>query len=253
MFGRFRKKAPELDLPPPRPNRLTYVIGDIHGSATLLEKMLIMIEADRAGAEADLICLGDYVDRGPDSAGVLRRLSTLTLEGVQIVCLMGNHERMMLDFLDAPEEAGPRWLANGGTDTVVSFTTGRVRETSEGPRLTAVRDMLRESMGPDLEAWVRAQPLSFLTGTLGCVHAITDPMKAWDAQTEETLLWGRPYKNLRVRPDGIWVAHGHTIVPEPEMTQGRIALDTGAYRTGVLTALRIDGSSAQFLATRPAD
>lgn len=253
MFGRFRKKSPEPELPPPRPGRLTYVIGDIHGSATLLEKMLAMIEADRAGAEADLVCLGDYVDRGPDSAGVLRRLSTLAPKGVKVTCLMGNHERMMLDFLDAPEDAGPRWLANGGTDTVVSFAIGRGRETSEGSGLTAVRDMLRDSMGSDLVTWIQARPLSFLTGTLGCVHAITDPMKPWTEQTPETLLWGRPHKNLRVRPDGIWVAHGHTIVPAPELARGRIALDTGAYRTGNLTALRAEGTATRFMAASLSD
>lgn len=253
MFGLFGRRAQPQELPPPQPERLTYAVGDIHGRADLLDEMLDLIEADRDGAPADLVFLGDYVDRGPDSAGVLRRLAALRPEAVRVVCLMGNHERMMLDFLDAPEQAGGRWLSNGGIETLASFATGRAEGGDGVSRLEAVRDQFRASLGPELEAWVRDRPLSYLTGTLGCVHAMADPCVPWSAQTAATLLWGRPEGRTSAREDGIWVLHGHTIVPEPTVAFGRIALDTGAYRTDALSALRCEGGAVAFIATRRRD
>jgi serine/threonine protein phosphatase 1 len=228
------------------PEGLTYVVGDIHGRLDLLERALTLIEKDRASAKASLVFLGDYVDRGPDSAGVLNRLFRLRMSGLTVVCLMGNHERMLLDFLDDPDGRGARWLRNGGTETLASFALARAKPSGDQSQLEALRDAFLEAMAPDLQEWLRNLPLSWRSGSLGCVHAITDPARAWDDQNREILLWGRPSPALMPRPDGIWVAHGHTIVSKSEAVCGHIVLDTGAYRTGCLSILRCDDRGLEF-------
>lgn len=234
-------------MPPPVPEGLTYVVGDIHGRLDLLESALDRIEADRDAEPATLVFLGDYVDRGPESASVLYRLSTLKLEDTLVVCLMGNHERMLLDFLDDPEAKAERWLRNGGTETLSSFMLGRVHPVESQSRNEALRNAFRAAMGPELEVWLRGLPLLWKSGTLGCVHAITDPAQPWQAQSDAVLLWGRPSPRLAARSDGIWVAHGHTIVDAPTADCGHIALDTGAYRTGALTVLRSAPAGIRFM------
>ncbi|ABV95123.1 metallophosphoesterase [Dinoroseobacter shibae DFL 12 = DSM 16493] len=253
MWSLFRRKsaAPEV-LPPPVPEGLTYVVGDIHGRLDLLEHALELIQADRGSAAASLVFLGDYVDRGPDSAGVLNRLFKLRIADVEVICLMGNHERMMLDFLDDPDRRGDRWLRNGGTETLASFAPARADPRKGQSRLEALRDSFLDTIEPELLYWMRSLPLSWRSGSLGCVHAITDPAQAWEAQDEDILLWGRPSPALIPRSDGIWVAHGHTIVDQSEAVCGHIALDTGAYRTGRLSVLRCDDRGIKFFsATAP--
>jgi len=242
-----RKQAMQAELPPPEPERLTYVVGDLHGRNDLLERALERIEQDRAGVASDLVFLGDFIDRGSESAEVLTRLATLEIPNVNAVCLMGNHERMMLDFLDDPDRAGERWLRNGGVETLSSFIPGRTAPAAGQSRSEALRDRFRKALGPDLELWVRSLPLQWKSGTLGCVHAMTDPAVSWEAQPAEILLWGRPTARQNPRFDGIWVAHGHTIVDEATAEQGHIALDTGAYRTGILTVLRCEPGAQEFM------
>ncbi|MDJ0993286.1 MAG: metallophosphoesterase [Dinoroseobacter sp.] len=237
----------------PSPDRLTYAIGDIHGRLDLLDTMVSLIEADRAGQPADLVFLGDYIDRGLGSAQVLRRLQTLELPSASIHCLMGNHERMFLDFLDDPVKAGPRWLHNGGLETLESFLGPRQIATSDESFETICRDKLLDTVDSSLLEWVRALALQWRSGDLGCVHAITDPRAAWDAQKDATLLWGRPKPKMPKRADGMWIAHGHTVVEAANVQNRRIALDTGAYLTGVLSAARFENGSISLLTTTPED
>jgi serine/threonine protein phosphatase 1 len=109
----------------PLPGVDTYVVGDVHGRADLLERVLEAIDADIGQIRArnpQLVFVGDYIDRGPDSAAVLRRMLELSTElPNNVTCLLGNHERMMLDFLVDPVSRGPRWLRSGGTSTLESF------------------------------------------------------------------------------------------------------------------------------------
>mgnify|MGYP001951770689 CR=1 FL=1 len=111
----------------PMPEQQTYIIGDIHGRADLLELMLELIDAHIGGtsaADPKLIFVGDYIDLGPDSAVVLTRMKELQEAFPDnVTCLMGNHEKMLLDFLDQPETRGVRWLKNGGLQTLASFCT----------------------------------------------------------------------------------------------------------------------------------
>lgn len=229
------------------PEGLTYVVADIHGRLDLLDNALDRIKKDREAEPATLVFLGDYVDRGPESAGVLHRLSSLAIKDVSVVCLMGNHERMLLDFLDDPDAKAERWLRNGGTETLSSFIPGRVNPEEGQTRNEALRNAFRAALGDKLETWLRQLPLLWKSGTLGCVHAITEPSQPWQAQSDAVLLWGRPSPRLAPRSDGIWVAHGHTIVEAPTAECGHIALDTGAYRTGALTVLRSSPAGIRFL------
>ena len=248
----------------PEPDRPLYLVGDIHGRADLLSRLFDLIDADQAasGHEHPLaVFVGDYIDRGPDSRRVLELLARLDTslaadpeaEG-EMLCLMGNHERMLLDFLDDPLLSGPRWLRNGGVQTLESFGLEGVPEDAGAEVLEAARDALAEALEagrPEgLEAWLRARPLIAQCGNVAIVHAAADPEQPIDAQVAGTLLWGHPEFLARPRGDGLWVAHGHTIVKRPSARSGRIALDTGAWATDRLTAaILAPGEPVRFLST----
>ncbi|MCU4653030.1 metallophosphoesterase [Roseibacterium sp. SDUM158016] len=239
--------ARELDAP--RPERPTYVVGDLHGRADLLELLLGLIDAHIGGSgsgDPQLVFVGDYVDHGPESAETLARLRELTRDYPDnVVCLMGNHERMLLDFLADPATRGPRWMREGGAATLLSFRIDPDPILSGGGaeefREAAAR--LRKAMPEGLAGWMANLPLSFRSGNLWVVHAGADPAHPMDQQSSRVLLWGHPEFEAVPRADGTWVAHGHVEMQGPVCEDGRIALDTGAWRTGRLTAcaLRPDG------------
>ncbi|GEM_PF-141009 len=230
-----------------RPDRLLYAVGDIHGRIDLLERLLPRIEADADGRAHDLVFVGDYVDRGDDSAAVLSRLQQLE-DAAHVTCLSGNHEQMLLGFLDDPAKNGRRWLRNGGLQTLASFGVGGVHETAAPEQMEKASRALKDALGP-LQAWLRARPLSFASGNVLVVHAGVDPDRPLDAQEDKTLLWGHPKFLSSVRTDGHWVVHGHTIHDAAAAVDGRIAVDTGAYATGRLTAAAIGETELTFLDT----
>jgi serine/threonine protein phosphatase 1 len=240
-----RKTPPEAAAPPPpAPERPAYVVGDLHGRSDLLDAMIRAIGEDAGDAAHDIVFVGDYVDRGPDSAGVLARLRALERMQNNVTCLMGNHDRMMLDFTVAPLME-TRWLMNGGDATLVSFGIA-------APRAPDQAAALAEALGvgdPDgLAAWLEARPLWWRSGSLIAVHALTDPKLPMEEQDDDTLLWARPGPRLAPRSDGTWVVHGHTIVPDPEIRAGHVAIDTGAFRSGTLTAaVFAPGAEIRFL------
>lgn len=215
------------------------IIGDLHGRADLLEAMLARL--DQEAPEAQLIFVGDYVDRGPESAAVLTRVMSLP----DAICLMGNHERMLLDFLEDPagkNEGGPgaRWLRHGGQDTLESFGI-------HGGTPIEQRDALLVALRPEGVHWLKSCPLYFRSGTLYVTHASADPASPIEEQGEDTLLWGHPDFGRKLRRDGHWVAHGHSIVPSPAVHRGCISIDTGAFATDRLSAAVISGEELTFL------
>lgn len=235
---------PAAPLPPIAPEVPLCVIGDIHGCADLLEKLSLKIAAE-VDADTRIVCVGDYVDRGDASADVLQMLmEEETRPGSPLTCLAGNHEDMLLGFLDDPQATGRRWLRYGGLQTLASFGLRGVSETMAGADLDRARDDLRKAMGPGLEAWLRNLPVQMQSGNVAVVHAAADPELPILQQDRKVLLWGHAEFALRPRTDGIWVAHGHTVVPEICQQGGRLSLDTGAYATGRLSAaiLHPDGS-----------
>lgn len=232
----FQRFVAARDFPALAPADTFIAVGDIHGRADLLERFL------ESGPLYPVICVGDYVDRGDHSADVLRLLHARP----DITCLSGNHEEMMLRFLDKPEETGQRWLRYGGLQTLASFGIAGLTESSGADILRSARDQLGNAMGPDLVAWMRALPSRWQSGNVAVVHAGADPARSIADQEIKTLHWGHPDFHGIGRGDGLWVIHGHTIVETPGATAGRIAIDTGAYATGRLTAVLIEPGKATF-------
>lgn len=226
----------------PEPAAPFFVIGDIHGCLQQLGDLLLEIE--KREEVPQVICVGDMIDRGEHSAGVLRLLRRLNGEfGELVTCIKGNHEAMMLDFIDDPEKHGGRWLRNGGLQTLASFRIGRGANTSHAE----VRDALVEALGVDMIDWLQGLPLTWQSGNVVVVHAGADPKLPLDMQASETLLWGSSDFSRVSRSDGMWVVHGHTIVRDPAARLGRISIDTGAYATGRLSAAYIRPGRVTFL------
>lgn len=220
------------------------MVGDIHGRLDLLEALLAQIVPD-----APLVFVGDYIDRGEQSAQVLRRVQEMDQARARAICLIGNHEDMLLKFLDDPVGRGRRWLRFGGLQTLSSFGIGPVAETSPPQALEQAGEALAERMGAALIAWLRALPTSWQSGNVAVVHAGADPQLPLESQDPQALKWGHPAFRKTPRRDGIWVVHGHTIVDQPHAEAGRIAIDTGAFATGRLTAARIAPGELRFLST----
>lgn len=213
------------------------VIGDIHGCHALLKSLLDRIATHPVD---HIIFVGDYVDRGEESAQVLQAVMDLERTDPRVRCLKGNHEVMMLDFIDSPDVKGARWLRYGGLQTLASFGIGGVRvEMSEDERAMAAAD-LRAVLPDGMENWLRQLPTSWRSGNLWVVHAGADPDVSMIEQSEKTLMWGHRDFDSVDRLDNQWVAHGHTVVDTPKVRSGRIAIDTGAFATGRLTAAIIE-------------
>lgn len=231
-----------------RPNVATYIVGDIHGRFDLLEELLRIIDEDvLAGAYDDpkLVFVGDYIDRGEQCAEVIDCLYHLTMDWPDnVTCLMGNHEAMLLSFLDNPLENGRRWFRYGGLQTLASYgiaMTGGAEAPAPGDLLNAAAQ-LRERLGSAL-GWLRDLPLTWQSRNLWVVHGAADPREAMEKQSRQTLLWGHSEFGRVRRKDGQWIAHGHTIVERARTSEGVISVDTGAVYSGRLSAaaVRPDG------------
>lgn len=202
-------------------------------------------------ASAKLVFLGDYVDRGDHSADVLRRLHLMqsTIGADHMICLRGNHDQMLIDFLDRPKSSGARWFRHGGLQTLGSYGIPGVGLTASDDDWNACRDKLRAAMGEELESWLRALPLSWKSGNVFVCHAGADPALPIDMQNGQTLIWGHDDFEKVPRADGLWVVHGHTITEQARPIHGRIPVDTGAYATGRLTAALLETGKVQFFST----
>jgi serine/threonine protein phosphatase 1 len=254
LFGRLRSRArrasstsaPSSAAPPVAPERGFVAIGDLHGCLAPLEQLLAAIEANGLG-DLPLVFVGDYVDRGPDSLGVLKRLNALErARGADCVCLLGNHEEMMLDFLADPQ-AGRRWLVHGGLETLASCGLDPVGRDADAAAWEGLRVRLQAVLGAELIAWLKARPAIWHSGNVAVVHAGADPAERLSLQQHKHLVWGHRDFLAVPRRDGRWVVHGHTIVEAPEMRDGRIAIDTGAYASGRLSAALVMPGQVSFL------
>lgn len=228
-----------------KPSAPFFAIGDIHGHLDLLNSLLAKIDPDE---NQMLVFLGDYVDRGPQAAGTLARLFDLAQHRPDdVVCLMGNHERMMLDFIDDPLGRGAGWLRNGGLGTLADFGIHNISQNATPDEIIAACDALEAAMPAGMRAWLQQLPLSWNSGNMWCVHAAMDPALPPGAQKTKSMLWGhRDFLNTP-RQDGACIVHGHTIVKEPANQNSRIAIDTGAYETGRLTAASIAEDHCVFI------
>jgi len=238
----------------PRPEFATYVVGDLHGRADLLERALDRIDEHVGHTRArnpQVVFVGDYIDHGPDSAAALTRVWELSKAlPANVTSLMGNHERMLLDFMADPATRGPRWLRSGARATLDSFGLHSSQLTpgcgAEVFRREATA--LRDHMAPELLDWLARLPLSWHSGNLWVVHAGADPQHAMDDQSPRVLLWGHPEFGARPRFDDAWVVHGHTPAETHVFEDGRICVDVGAWESGILCTAAISPSGkVEFL------
>lgn len=229
---------------------LVYAIGDVHGCLAELRQLEQLVEADAAGVSGEkwIVMLGDYVDRGPQSAQVIEHLLGPAPKGFRRFALAGNHEQMLLDFLDAPNDSA-EWLAYGGVETLASYG---VDASSGGGRPAALARSLEAQMPRSHLEWLRQLPISLEIPGFIFVHAGVRPGRALAEQDDRDLLWIRePFLGVPT-DNGTIVVHGHTPEVEPVRLAWRVGVDTAAFATGRLTSACIDAAGeVSFLSTLP--
>lgn len=233
---------------------IVYAVGDIHGRYDLLKEMLGRIVADAAerahGRLPILVMCGDYVDRGPDSARVLTALDWIRRDGrFALHLIKGNHEAAFLDFLKEPQD-GSSWLRFGGDATLQSYGVAPPADFDDTQDLVRARDDLLERMPAAHLHILNMLELMVTVGDYAFVHAGIRPGVPLARQKAEDLLWIRdPFLQQTDRFEKR-IVHGHSwMETAPEIYDNRIGLDTGAYETGVLTAIRIEDNEVQVLQT----
>jgi serine/threonine protein phosphatase 1 len=246
----FRRRPPAAPAPQAPPGSRVYAIGDIHGRADLLAELHDAIRADAAGAPARrvVVYLGDYVDRGLQSRMVIDALLGDPLPGFERVHLKGNHEAALLDFL-ADASVGPGWMQYGGGATLTSYgASPPAADAAEAAYAAAQRELAR-CLPADHLAFLQSLPLCHEEADYFFVHAGVRPGVALHAQSADDLMWIRGEFLDCKEPFERIVVHGHTITDEPEVRPNRIGIDTGAFATGRLTCLVLEGMERRFLST----
>jgi serine/threonine protein phosphatase 1 len=234
------------------PGSRIYAIGDIHGRLDLLLELHELIADDAARSTAKrrvLVYIGDYIDRGPNSAGVLDLLLDRPLPGFEIVHLLGNHEDTLLQFPD-DMTVGPSWLTYGGVQTLASYfidvPPGSWRDERELRRL---QGEVRRRVPRRHVEFMRGLPLTHVEGDYLFVHAGIRPGVPLERQERDDLLWIRDEFLRSPEDHGKIVVHGHTISEAPDQQPNRIGIDTGAFHTNRLTCVVLDGAGRTFLQT----
>lgn len=243
----FRKAAP----PAPRvpDDSIVYAIGDIHGRLDCLEDLLARIDADpgRGDRRVTLVFLGDLIDRGPDSRGVVDRIMALCGASPHVHCLCGNHEELLLEAAAGARQALGIFHRAGGRETLLSY--GVDEEAYDREDLNGLQHLIGDHVPAAHLDFLRTLPDKIVIGDYVLVHAGIRPGVALEAQKSSDLRWIRaPFLDHSGRFER-FVIHGHTVTEEPDIRANRIGIDTGAYRTGRLTALVLEGDSRRFLTT----
>jgi len=254
MLGLFGKRqnlggarpAPRVDA-----DIRVYAIGDIHGRLDLLHALLGKITADCAANPAachKLIFLGDYVDRGNQSYELLDLLSKGPIDGFATTYLRGNHEDFLLRFLDDTSH-GSRWLYHGGANTLISYGIPASPQETDPDRLIDLQQKLCDVLPESHLAFLRSLKMSYVVGDYVFVHAGIRPGIPFGKQSNDDLIWIREPFLESTLDHGYIVVHGHSVCVRPEMLANRIGIDTGAYDTGVLTCLVLQGEGQWLLQT----
>lgn len=226
----------------PEPQRV-YAIGDIHGRLDLLVAMIARIQADalaRSVVSTRIVVLGDFIDRGPDSARIVELLMRLQAEP-NVVVLKGNHEAALVDALAGDFTMLDLWLSHGGLATLRSF--GMATEPVDMDDSVQLLRLARERVPPPVRAWLARLPTSTRFGPYYLVHAGVKPGVDLDRQLDESRLWITDEFTGSTRDHGAVIVHGHTVVESGVViAPNRIGVDTGAYRTGRLSAVGLEGT-----------
>ena len=253
MFGRWLTSRMATRLGRLPAGQALYAVGDVHGRLDLLDALLERIRADADRHPSDevreLVMLGDYIDRGPDSRGVVDRLIDGPPPGFRQVCLMGNHEDALLAFLDGHRE-GLDWLSYGGLETLLSYGVPLRRMPNSPEAVAELRQDLARTLPKSHEEFFRGGSHLYEAGDYVFVHAGVRPGTPLDRQSAGDLMWIRDdFLRSRSPLPGHIVVHGHTIVDLPQDLHHRINVDTGAFISGRLTCLVLRGQDRRFIST----
>ena len=240
-----------LEAPKARPctpaGRRIYAVGDIHGRADLLSELFVRIDDDlkaRPTIDSVQVFLGDYIDRGPNSRQVIDLLIARRRRR-NVLFLKGNHEDCALRFLSDPTVL-PAWQSIGGVNTLLSYGVMPTRgDDPESQHKVSI--LLREAMPDSHRRFIGGLVLSFTCGDFFFAHAGVRPGIPLQRQSQQDLIWIRDDFLLHEEDFGMVVVHGHTPIYKPEIRSNRINIDTGAYATGRLTCLVLEGDSMSFL------
>ncbi|KPF62898.1 metallophosphoesterase [Porphyrobacter sp. AAP60] len=255
MFQKLRdffRSPPPPRLPTVPPGTRYYVIGDIHGRLDLYAAMITEIEREisaETGMESRIILLGDLVDRGPDSAGVIERTRQWQQQR-HVRVLAGNHEEMFLAAFEKPE-ALRHFVKHGGRETIMSYGISKKRFATLD--LEGLFELLPELVPQAVRDYLSSFEAMIIAGDYAFVHAGVDPERPFDDQKRSDLLWIRDRFLNHDGPLEKVVVHGHTIFDRVMDCGNRIGIDTGAFRSGVLTALVLEGDQRRILQARTSD
>ena len=244
-----------VELPATRvPEGVTvYAVGDVHGRADLLKQLRDKIVEDAASLRGEdqrfaIVFLGDYVDRGFQSRAVIDFLLSDAFEGFETRFLKGNHEEALVKFL-RDSSFGPRWAEYGGVETLVSYNVQPPRSRERMEEWEDARLQLAETLPQEHRFFLEQLEVCLVLGDYTFVHAGLRPGKTLEEQDEKDLLWIRDDFLYDKRAFEGVIVHGHTPISSPYRDHRRIGVDTGAYMSGRLTAVRLRGEEVSFLST----
>ena len=227
-----------------------YAIGDIHGCIAEFDRLLEIIHSDLTSAPIAnhlIISLGDYVDRGPDSAGCVEKLIRLQESSDNVVCLKGNHEDKFLKFLNDPLGVAGSFFGYGGIELSQSYGVNIAAIGDPLMNAETVRDELIRLAPQEHLTWLEALSTSFGSGDYFFAHAGVDPGVPLNSQNPHDLMWIRePFLSHDMPLEKV-IVHGHTPQSTPEVKVNRINVDTWAFATGVLTCVVLEGTEYRFL------
>lgn len=247
--GAAGERRRRIDVGQGHPLVTIYAIGDVHGRIDLLQGVeeKIIADARRSGRPSLIVMLGDYVDRGPDSAAVLDHLCAPLPGGIRRLMLCGNHDAAFAEFVEDPGEH-LQWLDFGGRQTLLSYGIDSELMLARGRRgIDDLREALQNAVPSQHLDLIERMPVYARIGPYLFVHAGVRPGVPLEAQTDEDLMWIRePFLSQGPKLPYV-VIHGHTPSAEPTIGPGRIGIDTGAFATGKLTVLRIREGKTHLL------
>lgn len=250
MFRKLLKPRASDPSPSIPAGQRVYAIGDVHGRLDLLDDLLGRIDADAARRDAaatTLILLGDLIDRGPDSAGVVERCLALAASGRDVRLLLGNHEEVFLAAIDGDQNALRLFCRIGGRETALSY--GLTPDVYDRADYGELAELLQHAVPPAHRSFLSAGTEMELIGDYAFVHAGVHPARPMGEQRGSDLRWIRdPFLDHRGKLEKM-VVHGHTISAAAEFRPHRIGIDTGAYQSGRLTALALEGDRAWIIDT----
>lgn len=228
---------------------VTYAVGDVHGCLSLYRRLedKLVEDATRVIGSKLIVLLGDIIDRGPESAGMVDHLLKPSPAGFERLCLLGNHEEMMLYYFDEPA-AHQAWLSYGGCETLKSY--GIQPDPSHSWEIPARRmQLLMQSHIPEQHLrFLKSLPLYLSLPEYYLVHGGIDPRKPLENQSRQDLLWIRLEERLESVAVEKTVVHGHTPVSVAKQIGWRIPVDTGAFFSGVLSAVKLrTGQAPEFI------